>query len=155
MERPLTRGFPGFQLQFATSPLASPGGTVESAAATPEDTLHREATEEAQPALADPVRPGWVLDMPARSPAVWDPTPGSVRPHGVTAVGPAAVDPATGPPSPACSRPPGQPRQPPCWDGARPARGSPAHGGHRTRAVGPARRAGPSPSRRPRWRGCG
>ncbi|WP_167469432.1 NUDIX domain-containing protein [Streptomyces rubrogriseus] len=63
MERPLTRGFPGFQLQFATRPLASPGGTVEYAAATPEHTLHREATEEAQLPLADLVRPGWVLDM--------------------------------------------------------------------------------------------
>ena len=63
MERPLTRGFPVFQLQFATSPLASPGGTVEYAAAAPEDTLYREATEEAQLTLADPVRPGWVPDM--------------------------------------------------------------------------------------------
>ncbi|MFJ3363594.1 NUDIX hydrolase [Streptomyces anthocyanicus] len=40
-----------------------PGGTVESTDATPEDTLHREAAEEAQLTLADPVRLGWVLDQ--------------------------------------------------------------------------------------------
>ncbi|MGW8989097.1 NUDIX hydrolase [Streptomyces zhihengii] len=39
-----------------------PGGTVESTDATPEDTLRREAAEEAQLTLADPVRLGWVLD---------------------------------------------------------------------------------------------
>ncbi|MGW1185695.1 NUDIX domain-containing protein [Streptomyces drozdowiczii] len=39
-----------------------PGGTVESTDATPEDTLRREAAEEAQLTLSDPVRLGWVLD---------------------------------------------------------------------------------------------
>ncbi|MCS0604719.1 NUDIX hydrolase [Streptomyces sp. LP11] len=73
-----------------------PGGTVESTDATPEDTLHREAAEEAQLALADPVRLGWVLDETGE-------VPGGVGPNArlrlaarVTGTGPAAVDPATG-----------------------------------------------------------
>ncbi|MGW4572953.1 NUDIX domain-containing protein [Streptomyces tendae] len=41
-----------------------PGGTVETTDATPEDTLHREAAEEAQLTLTDPVRLGRVLDKP-------------------------------------------------------------------------------------------
>ncbi|MET9827244.1 MULTISPECIES: NUDIX domain-containing protein [Streptomyces] len=98
MERPLTRGFRGFQLQFATNPLASPGGTMETTDPTPEDTLHREAAEEAQLALTDPVRLGWVLDKTGE-------VYGGVGPNArlrlaarVTAIGPAAVDPATGHP---------------------------------------------------------
>lgn len=98
MERPLTRGFPGFQLQFATNSLASPGGTVESTDATPENTLHREAAEEAQLTLTDPVRLGWVLDETGE-------VYGGVGPNArlrlatrVTAIGPTAVDPATGHP---------------------------------------------------------
>jgi 8-oxo-dGTP pyrophosphatase MutT (NUDIX family) len=39
-----------------------PGGTVEKTDATPEDTLRREAAEEAQLTLTDPVRLGWVLE---------------------------------------------------------------------------------------------
>jgi 8-oxo-dGTP pyrophosphatase MutT (NUDIX family) len=75
-----------------------PGGTVEAADARPEDTLHREAAEEAQLTLADPVRLGWVLDETGK-------VYGGVGPNArlrlaaqVTAIGPAAVDPATGRP---------------------------------------------------------
>ncbi|MCX5418108.1 NUDIX hydrolase [Streptomyces sp. NBC_00059] len=75
-----------------------PGGTVESTDATPEDTLRREAAEEAQLTLADPVRLGWVLDETGE-------VYGGVGPNArlrlaarVTAIRPAAVDPATGRP---------------------------------------------------------
>ncbi|MGQ4453213.1 NUDIX hydrolase [[Kitasatospora] papulosa] len=75
-----------------------PGGTVERTDATPEDTLHREAAEEAQLTLTDPVRLGWVLDETGE-------VYGGVGPNArlrlaarVTAIGPAAVDPATGHP---------------------------------------------------------
>ncbi|MEU8523611.1 NUDIX hydrolase [Streptomyces sp. NPDC048577] len=75
-----------------------PGGTVESTDVVPEDTLHREAAEEAQLTLADPVRLGWVLDETGE-------VYGGVGPNArlrlaarVTAIGPAAVDPATGRP---------------------------------------------------------
>ncbi|MET8127500.1 NUDIX hydrolase [Streptomyces sp. NPDC005231] len=75
-----------------------PGGTVEKADATPEDTLHREAAEEAQLTLTEPVRLGWVLDETGE-------VYGGVGPNArlrlaarVTAIGPAAVDPATGHP---------------------------------------------------------
>ncbi|MEV0577199.1 NUDIX hydrolase [Streptomyces sp. NPDC050392] len=73
-----------------------PGGTVESTDTTPEDTLHREAAEEGQLTLADPVRLGWVLDETGE-------VYGGVGPNArlrlaarVTGIGPAAVDPATG-----------------------------------------------------------
>lgn len=75
-----------------------PGGTVEKSDATPEDTLHREAAEEAQLTLTDPVRLGWVLDETGE-------VYGGVGPNArlrlaarVTAIGQAAVDPATGHP---------------------------------------------------------
>ncbi|MET7290824.1 NUDIX hydrolase [Streptomyces griseoloalbus] len=75
-----------------------PGGTVEETDATPEGTLHREAAEEAQLTLADPVRLGWVLDETGK-------VYGGVGPNArlrlaarVTAVGPAAVAPAAGRP---------------------------------------------------------
>ncbi|MEU9230345.1 NUDIX hydrolase [Streptomyces massasporeus] len=75
-----------------------PGGTVENTDATPEDTLHREAAEEAQLTLADPVRLGWVLDETGE-------VYGGVGPNArlrlaapVTAIEPAAVDPAAGHP---------------------------------------------------------
>ncbi|MDJ0466067.1 NUDIX hydrolase [Streptomyces sp. H27-C3] len=75
-----------------------PGGTVESIDTTPEDTLHREAAEEGQLILADPVRLGWVLDETGE-------VYGGVGPNArlrlaarVTAIGPTAVDPATGRP---------------------------------------------------------
>ncbi|WP_406484838.1 NUDIX hydrolase [Streptomyces sp. NBC_01563] len=75
-----------------------PGGTVEKADATPEDTLHREAAEEAQLTLTEPVRLGWVLDETGD-------VYGGVGPNArlrlaarVTAIGPAAVDSATGRP---------------------------------------------------------
>lgn len=73
-----------------------PGGTVEKTDTTPEDTLHREAAEEAQLTLADPVRLGWVLDETGE-------VYGGVGPNArlrfaarVTGIGPATVDPATG-----------------------------------------------------------
>ncbi|MFD7862251.1 NUDIX domain-containing protein [Streptomyces sp. NPDC059783] len=75
-----------------------PGGTVEATDATAEDALHREAAEEGQLTLADPVRLGWVLDETGE-------VYGGVGPNArlrlaarVTAIGPAAVDPATGRP---------------------------------------------------------
>ncbi|MFJ6433326.1 NUDIX hydrolase [Streptomyces sp. NPDC091416] len=75
-----------------------PGGTVESADTTPENTLHREAAEEGQLTLADPVRLGWVLDKTGE-------VYGGVGPNArlrlaarITNIGPAAVDPATGRP---------------------------------------------------------
>ncbi|MFD3586831.1 NUDIX domain-containing protein [Streptomyces sp. NPDC058683] len=75
-----------------------PGGTVEKTDPTPEDTLRREAAEEAQLTLTDPVRLGWVLDETGE-------VYGGVGPNArlrlavrVTAIGPAAVDPATGHP---------------------------------------------------------
>ncbi|GGW40109.1 NUDIX hydrolase [Streptomyces galilaeus] len=73
-----------------------PGGTVEKTDTPPEDTLHREAAEEAQLTLADPVRLGWVLDETGE-------VYGGVGPNArlrlaarVTGIGPATVDPATG-----------------------------------------------------------
>ncbi|MGW2046281.1 NUDIX hydrolase [Streptomyces sp. NPDC001858] len=75
-----------------------PGGTVEKTDSTAEDTLHREAAEEARLTLTDPVRLGWVLDETGE-------VYGGVGPNArlrlaarVTGVGPAAVDPATGHP---------------------------------------------------------
>ncbi|MEU4486615.1 NUDIX hydrolase [Streptomyces purpurascens] len=75
-----------------------PGGTVEQTDTTPEDTLHREAAEEAQLTLTDPVRLGWVLDETGE-------VYGGVGPNArlrlaarVTDIGPAAIDPATGHP---------------------------------------------------------
>ncbi|MEU2146074.1 MULTISPECIES: NUDIX hydrolase [Streptomyces albovinaceus subgroup] len=75
-----------------------PGGTVEKTDTTPEATLHREAAEEAQLTLTDPVRLGWVLDETGE-------VYGGVGPNArlrlaarATAVGPAAVDTATGRP---------------------------------------------------------
>ncbi|MET8183767.1 NUDIX hydrolase [Streptomyces sp. NPDC005336] len=72
-----------------------PGGTVEKTDRTPEDTLHREAAEEAQLTLTDPVRLGWVLDETGE-------VYGGVGPNArlrlaarVTDIGPTAVDPAT------------------------------------------------------------
>ncbi|MFJ8886570.1 NUDIX hydrolase [Streptomyces sp. NPDC102402] len=75
-----------------------PGGTVEKTDTTPEDTLHREAAEEAQLTLTDPVRLGWVLDETGE---VYGGVGSNARLRlaaRVTAIGPAAVDPATGRP---------------------------------------------------------
>jgi 8-oxo-dGTP pyrophosphatase MutT (NUDIX family) len=75
-----------------------PGGTVEDTDPTPETTLSREAAEEAQLTLTDPVRLGWVLDETGE-------VYGGVGPNArlrlaarITDLGPAAVDPATGRP---------------------------------------------------------
>ncbi|MET9185017.1 NUDIX hydrolase [Streptomyces tendae] len=46
MAQPLTRRLPEFQLQFATNPLASPGGSVEATGETFEDAVVRELSEE-------------------------------------------------------------------------------------------------------------
>ncbi|MER6723470.1 NUDIX hydrolase [Streptomyces halstedii] len=75
-----------------------PGGTVEATDATPEDTLHREAAEEAQLTLADPVRLGWVLDETGDVYGGAGPNARLRLAARVTAIGPAAVDPATGRP---------------------------------------------------------
>ncbi|MEU9613599.1 NUDIX hydrolase [Streptomyces sp. NPDC048209] len=75
-----------------------PGGTVESTDATPEDTLHREAAEEAQLTLTDPVRLGWVLDETGEVYGGLGPNARLRLATRVTAIGPTAVDPATGHP---------------------------------------------------------
>ncbi|MFF2506317.1 NUDIX domain-containing protein [Streptomyces sp. NPDC058067] len=75
-----------------------PGGTVESTDATPEDTLHREAAEEAQLSLTDPVRLGWVLDETGEVYGGVGPNTRLRLAARVTGIGPAAVDPATGHP---------------------------------------------------------
>ncbi|MER7937707.1 MULTISPECIES: NUDIX hydrolase [unclassified Streptomyces] len=72
-----------------------PGGTVESTDATPEDTLHRAAAEEAQLTLADPVRLGWVLDETGEVYGGLGPNARLRLVARVTAIGPTAVDPAT------------------------------------------------------------
>ncbi len=71
----------------------------------------------------------------------------------VTAIGPAAVDPATGHPFTRLLAPP--PRQPPCWTGARPAPGKPCSRWRRRASGGACPLLAPPPSRRSRWRGCG
>ncbi|MFF6880045.1 NUDIX hydrolase [Streptomyces sp. NPDC012474] len=130
-----------------------PGGTVEKTDATPEDTLHREAAEEAQLTLTNPVRLGWVLDETGE-------VYGGVGPNArlrlaarVTAIGPAAVNPATGYPFARLLATP--PRQPPCWAGARPARGKPSSRWTRHESSGTCPPLAPPPSRRSRRRGCG
>lgn len=66
--------------------------------ATPEDTLHGEAAEEAQLTLTDPVRLGRVLDKPGEVHGGMGPNARLRLAARVTAIGPAAVDPATGRP---------------------------------------------------------
>ncbi|MFI8489362.1 NUDIX domain-containing protein [Streptomyces rubrogriseus] len=75
-----------------------PGGTVETTDATPEDTVHREAAEEARLTLTDPVRLGWVLDKTGEVYGGVGPNARLCLAAQVTAIGPAAVDPATGHP---------------------------------------------------------
>lgn len=75
-----------------------PGGTVEKTDTTPEATLHREADEEAQLTLADPVRLGWVLDETGEVYGGAGPNARLRLAARVTGIGPAAVDPATGRP---------------------------------------------------------
>ncbi|MFE2276672.1 NUDIX domain-containing protein [Streptomyces sp. NPDC059454] len=75
-----------------------PGGTVETTHVTPEDTLHREAAEEAQLTLTETVRLGWVLDETGE---VYGGVGSNARLRlaaRVTGIGPAAVDPASGHP---------------------------------------------------------
>ncbi|MET7988910.1 NUDIX hydrolase [Streptomyces sp. NPDC005281] len=75
-----------------------PGDTMEKTAPTPEDTLHREAAEEAQLTLTDPVRLGWVLDETGEVYGGVGPNARLRRAARVTAIGSAAVDLATGRP---------------------------------------------------------
>ncbi|GHB54919.1 hypothetical protein GCM10010377_52650 [Streptomyces viridiviolaceus] len=90
------------------APPTLPGGTVEKTDRTPEDALYREAAEEAQLTLTDPVRLGWVLDQAGE-------VYGGVGANAwlrlaarVTFIGPAAVDPDTGHPFPRLLAPPAQ-----------------------------------------------
>ncbi|GJF24991.1 NUDIX domain-containing protein [Streptomyces sp. HO565] len=116
-----------------------PGGTGEKTDATPEDTLHREAAEEAQLTLTDPVRLGWVLDETGEVYGGVSPTPGSAWPPGSPPSGrwPSALPPAT--PSPACSPP--RPGSRPAGLGPARRAANPARGGDGIRAVGPAHRS--------------
>ncbi|MDQ1066595.1 8-oxo-dGTP pyrophosphatase MutT (NUDIX family) [Streptomyces canus] len=130
-----------------------PGGTMETTDTTPEGTLHREAAEEAQLTLADPVRLGWVLNETGE-------VYGGVGPNArlrlaarVTAIGPATADPATGRPFARLLAPP--PRQPLSWDGARPERGKPCSPRRQPGSGGTCPRLAPPPSRKSRRRGCG
>ncbi|WP_326812381.1 NUDIX hydrolase [Streptomyces scopuliridis] len=75
---------------------ALPGGTVEPADASPEDTLRREAVEEAQLTIGEPARLGWVSDATGDAYGGIGPCARLRLAAPVTAVGPAAVDPATG-----------------------------------------------------------
>ncbi|MEV0778441.1 NUDIX hydrolase [Streptomyces sp. NPDC050428] len=75
-----------------------PGGTVEKTDTTPEDTLRREAVEEAQLTLADPVRLGWVLDETGEVYGGVGPNARLCLAARVTDIGPAVIDPATGHP---------------------------------------------------------
>ncbi|GAA2663746.1 NUDIX hydrolase [Streptomyces lunalinharesii] len=75
---------------------ALPGGTVETTDASPEETLRREAVEEAQITIGEPVRLGWVHDTTGGV----DGGPGSCArlrlAAPVTEIGAVATDPATG-----------------------------------------------------------
>ncbi|WP_234365565.1 NUDIX hydrolase [Streptomyces sp. RTd22] len=75
---------------------ALPGGTVEPADTSPEDTLCREAVEEAQATIGEPVRLGWVYDATGEVYGGIGPCARLRLTAPATSVGPAAVDPATG-----------------------------------------------------------
>ncbi|MFF9074666.1 NUDIX domain-containing protein [Streptomyces sp. NPDC014872] len=76
---------------------ALPGGTVETTDASPEETLRREAIEEAQVTIGDDiVRLGWVHDATGEVYGGIGPCARLRLMAPVTAVGPAGVDPATG-----------------------------------------------------------
>ncbi|WP_329127457.1 NUDIX hydrolase [Streptomyces sp. NBC_01465] len=75
-----------------------PGGTVEMTVRSPEVSLHREAAEEAQHTLNDPVRLGWVLDEAGEVFGGVGPSARLRLAARVTGIGPAAVDLATGRP---------------------------------------------------------
>ncbi|MEU0843938.1 NUDIX domain-containing protein [Streptomyces sp. NPDC005962] len=75
---------------------ALPGGTIEAADTSPEDTLCREAVEEAQATIGEPVRLGWVYDATGEVYGGIGPCARLRLAAPVTSVGPAAVDPATG-----------------------------------------------------------
>ncbi|MFD4697355.1 NUDIX domain-containing protein [Streptomyces niveus] len=75
-----------------------PGGTVEKTDTSPEETLHREAAEEAQLTLTDAVLVGWVLDETGEVYGGAGPNARLRLAARVTDIGPAAIDPATGRP---------------------------------------------------------
>ncbi|MBV9023984.1 MAG: NUDIX hydrolase [Streptomycetaceae bacterium] len=76
---------------------ALPGGTVELTDASPEETLRREAMEEAQVTIGDDiVRLGWVYDATGDVYGGIGPCARLRLAAPITAVGPAGVDPATG-----------------------------------------------------------
>ncbi|MEU3795681.1 NUDIX hydrolase [Streptomyces fructofermentans] len=129
-----------------------PGGTVKSTDATPEDTLHREAAEEAQLTLTAPVRQGWMLNETGEVLGHAGPNARLRLAARVASIGPTAVDPAIGRPF----RPPARRARPGAallgWDPPG-AEAGPTRRGHSTRAGGcPA--LPPPPSRRSLRRGC-
>ncbi|MEV8363484.1 NUDIX hydrolase [Streptomyces niveus] len=73
-----------------------PGGTVENTDTSPEETLHREAAEEAQLTLTDSVLVGWVLDETGEVYGGAGPNARLRLAARVTDIGPTAIDPATG-----------------------------------------------------------
>ncbi|MFC8349796.1 hypothetical protein [Streptomyces sp. NPDC057280] len=130
-----------------------PGGTLETTHATPEDTLHREAAEEAQLTLACPIRLGWLLDETGE-------VYGGVGPNArlrlaarVTAIGPEAVDPATGHPFARLLATPGQAVA--LLGGAHRERGKPSSRRKRHASGGGCPSLAPPPSMRSLPRGCG
>ncbi|MGW5680008.1 NUDIX domain-containing protein [Streptomyces sp. NPDC003860] len=151
MERPLTRGFPGFQLQFATNPPASPGGTLESGdGGDPAAALRREAREEAHVETGELIGLGHLHDdgAPRRPAPGSDPDGGTDHvlrpreprprlrpflcpPSGHTRADQRALRLGTG------RRPPAR-RRSPCPRTARTARSSPATGLGAAAGGGPA-----------------
>ncbi|MEU9059104.1 NUDIX hydrolase [Streptomyces sp. NPDC048430] len=129
-----------------------PGGTVEKADSTPEDTLHREAAEEAQLTLTEPVRLGWVLDETGEVYGGVGPNARLPWPPGSPPSGRRPSTPPLAAPSHACS--PLPPRQPPCWAGARPERGKPSSRWRQHGSGGACPALAPPPSRRSPRRGC-
>ncbi|MFC9654141.1 MULTISPECIES: NUDIX domain-containing protein [unclassified Streptomyces] len=73
-----------------------PGGTVEPTDASPEATLLREAVEEAQTAIGEPVRLGWAYDAAGDVSGRHGPCARLRLAAPVESVGPARADPATG-----------------------------------------------------------
>lgn len=75
---------------------ALPGGTVEPTDISPEATLLREAVEEAQTTIGEPLRLGWAYDAAGDVSGRLGPCARLRLAAPVDSVGPARVDPATG-----------------------------------------------------------
>ncbi|MFK0292544.1 NUDIX hydrolase [Streptomyces sp. NPDC090442] len=75
---------------------ALPGGRVERTDASPEETLRREAVEEARVTIDEPLRLGWVHDTTGTADGGADSYARLRLTARVTAVAPVAEDPATG-----------------------------------------------------------